>query len=493
MPIATIRIYLTAAALSLLSAAASAAKHQSIEFHPCAEDPTLQCGSLRVPLNYEKSAGAGIDLAVIRAAATSADKRSGVLFINPGGPGASGVEIVLGGVHTPIGGRLREYFDIVSFDPRGSNRSGAIGCDIGATIEPRKTPPADLPKLFDDFAQKIATTCARQNGAIVAAMSTNNIARDIDMLRRALGEQDIVYVGLSFGTELGAVYASLFPKRVRRALLDAGIAPEFRDSYLELMEEQAASMERVLHHVDVLCRSDAACPLARSGVVAAVDTLIARLDAAPVAVEELSVSGRTVRDVVSFALYREATWPGMVTGLASALRGDYGYLAKMAPRVGSLIKIAMNTRVFEAFDVTLCNDFGTRGNAADVLNIDRTSADAYPRFYGRFYLAGEVMRCAAWPAAQTPVIRDVGDRLADRILLLGNDFDPATPLSWTRSLAHALGVESNVVRYRGGGHGAATLGVPCVDDLVVDFLVKGSLPKPGTSCEARPISFAASE
>lgn len=485
--------YLLAAVLSLLATAVYAAKHESIAFQPCAEDPTLQCGSLRVPLDYENAAGAGVDLAVIRAPATGAGKRSGVLFINPGGPGASGFEIVLGGIHTPLGSRVREYFDIVSFDPRGSNRSGAIRCDIGATIEPRKTAPADLPKLFDDFARNIATACMQQNGAIVASMSTNNIARDIDTLRRELGERDIVYFGLSFGTELGAVYASLFPQHVRRALLDAGVAPEFRDSYLEFAEEQSASFERVLHYIDVLCQSDAACPLAQSGVVAAVDTLIARLDASPAKSGDLVVDGDTVRDVVSFALYREARWPPMILGLAGALRGDYGYLAKTAPRVGSTIKTAIHTSVFEAFDAIHCNDFGTRRTAADVLEIDRTSAVAYPRFYGRFYLAGEVMRCGAWPAAQTPLIRDVGDRLGDRILLLGNDFDPATPLSWTRRLARALGVESNIVRYRGGGHGASTVDLPCVDDVAFDFLVKGTMPQPGTTCAARPISFAGGE
>jgi pimeloyl-ACP methyl ester carboxylesterase len=482
--------YLLAAVLSLLTATACAAKRESIEFHACDEDPTLQCGSLRVPLDYQKTSGAGIDLAVIRARTTGVGKRSGVLFVNPGGPGASGFDIVLGGIHSPLGAKVREYFDIVSFDPRGSNRSGAIRCDIGRALEPGKTASADLPKVFDDFARNIASACEQQNGAIVASMSTNNIARDIDTLRRALGEKDIVYFGLSFGTELGAVYASMFPQHLRRALLDAGIAPEFRDSYLEFTEEQAASMERVLRHIDVLCRSDAACPLEKTGVVAAVDALIERLDASPRTVGESTVSGTTVRDVVIYALYREASWPALVRGLASALDGDYGYLAKTAPRVGSIVKFATNTRYFDAFDAIQCNDYGTRRTAVEALYIDRTTAAAYPRILGRFYLAGEVMRCAAWPAAQTPVIRDVSDRLGDRILLIGNDFDPATPLSWTRRLARALGVETNVVRYRGGGHGAANVSLPCIDTLALDFLVKGSLPQPGTTCAARPLSFA---
>jgi len=477
----------------LLAATAHASKRDSIDFHPCVEDPTLHCGSLRVPLDYANAGSAGIDLAVIRAPATGIGKRSGVLFINPGGPGASGFEIVLGGIHTPLGSRVREHFDIVSFDPRGSNRSGAIRCDIGAKLDPAKTPAADLPKLFDDFARRIASACAQQNGAIVASMSTNNIARDIDSLRRALGEKDIVYFGLSFGTELGAVYASLFPKHLRRALLDAGIAPEFRNSYLEYTEEQAASMERVLHYIDALCRSDAACPLAKTGVVAAVDTLIERLDTWPRTLGESTVNGATVRDAVVYALYREASWPGMVRGLANALEGNYGYLAETAARAGSIVKFATNTRVFDAFDAIQCNDFDTRRPAVEALDIDRTTASAYPRILGRFYLAGEVMRCAAWPAAQTPVIRDVGDRLGDRILLLGNDFDPATPLSWTRRLAHALGVESNVVRYRGGGHGVSTVNLPCIDDLVFEFLVNGTLPNRGATCAARPISFAVSE
>lgn len=480
--------------LGLLSAATFAARRESIDFQSCAADQTLQCGSLRVPLDYENRDSASISLSVIRAPATDAGKRIGVLFVNPGGPGASGLEVVVGGVRSPIGVRLREYFDIVSFDPRGSNESAAIRCDIGAAFDAGNARPAELPRLFDELATRIAAACREQNGAIVTSMSTNNIARDIDTLRRSLGEKQITYVGMSFGTELGAVYASLFPQQVRHMLLDSGVAPEFRDSYVEFVEEQTAAMERVLHYIDALCRSDSACPLASSGVVAAVDTLIARLDAKPVSAPEgQTLTGDTIRDVVSFRLYSERTWPALMAGLAEALHGEYRYFAKVAPHVGGLIKRATTTRVFEAYDAVLCNDFGTRRTGAEALELDRTSAAAYPRFYGKHFLAGELMRCAGWPTAQAPVIRDVGERLAGRILLIGNDFDPATPLSWTRSLARALGVESSIVRYLGGGHGVTTTGLPCIDDLVVDYLVKGSMPPPGATCAARRMEFATTE
>lgn len=149
--------------------------------------------------------------------------------------------------------------------------------------------------------------------------------------------------------------------------------------------------------------------------MAAVDTLIERLDAKPAtAPDELTLTGDTIRDVVSFRLYSERTWPALVAGLAEALHGEYRYFAKVAPHVGAIIKRATATRVFEAYDAVLCNDFGTRRTGAEALELDRTSSAAYPRFFGKHFLAGELMRCAGWPKAQTPVIRDVGERLASR-------------------------------------------------------------------------------
>lgn len=186
-----------------------------IQWRPCDENATLECGTLTLPVDYREPRGKTFELAVIRARATNLGQRTGVLMVNPGGPGFSGIDFVLQGVafDAPILTRLRERFDIVSFDPRGAARSQPVRCELPAAGRPTDHDPASLARFFDDFSRRLAEACREQNGTFILTMSTNTIARDMDVLRRALGEAQVSYLGASFGTELGAVYASLFPRR----------------------------------------------------------------------------------------------------------------------------------------------------------------------------------------------------------------------------------------------------------------------------------------
>jgi pimeloyl-ACP methyl ester carboxylesterase len=133
----------------------------------------------------------------------------------------------------------------------------------------------------------------------------------------------------------------------------------------------------------------------------------------------------------------------------------------------------------------LCNDYGTRRPAAEHVGIDQARGEMFPRFFGPFFVSGEVARCAAWPEADVPVIRNVAGRLPQPILIYGNDYDPATPLSWTRSLARALGMERQLVRYQGGGHGIATSADACIDAVSLAYLLDLRLPAEGKTCPAR--------
>jgi pimeloyl-ACP methyl ester carboxylesterase len=461
----------------------------SLNFAPCTFNSSLDCATLRVPVDYRKPWAGQVDLAVIRARATQPHRRIGVLFTNPGGPGGSGVDFVAQGVNAPGFVRLRERFDIVSFDVRGSHRSRAVKCVVARPADPSTVPESQLPALIDDFSGRVADACLQQNGEFVTTLSSNNIARDIDILRRSLNERQISYVGLSAGTVLGAVYASLFPHHVRAMLLDGGVLPNFRDGTVEFRAEQSLSFETVLQRLDQLCKADAACRLRGVGVVKAMDELLATLAAAPVTSPSGVVLGSgSLRRIVSTLLSTEALWPFIVDGLADARGGSFSLMFALLDFVGG--NPPAGDLVLSAFTAIQCNDFGTRRPAAEVLPLSDAVTGVSSRIDARFAVASSVAQCASWPAADLPLIRNVRGRIATPILMLGTQFDPNTPLSWTRSLATTLGMERHVVRYLGGGHTAyARFGNVCVDRVGDDYLFERRLPPEGFSCAARPVAF----
>lgn len=477
--------------------ATSAAEHYQpgrITWQPCPENVTLECGTLTLPVDYRKPKGETFDMAVIRAAAIERGQHIGVLVTAPGGPGQSGVDTVLGAIQlqAPIIERLRERFDVVSFDPRGVARSHPVTCQLEPAGQPTDLDDAALAAFFDDFSRRVAAACLDQNGPFVLSMSTNNIARDVDMLRRALDEKQITIFGGSYGTVTGVVYASLFPKRVRALVLDGGVTPDFDDYWLETILEQSASLEIALHHVDQLCQRDPACALRDVGVVAALDTVVARLQAEPVmSPEGGTFTGSDAQSVIATLLYNEQRFPLIIDALTNALAGDYTRFVQLLPTTRSLIRLALDTATFDAYDIITCNDTSTHRFAAETLPVDAASTSLTQHFFGRFYLAGEVARCAAWPSADPPMIENVRRQVSTPILLIGNQFDPATPLNWTRRLAGALGMEHHLVRYQGGGHVAGTKNIACIDDIVLPYVFDLKLPTKGSTCPARPIAFTA--
>jgi pimeloyl-ACP methyl ester carboxylesterase len=460
---------------------AETSRVERITWAPCPANPAVECGVLTLPIDYDHPNGETFDMAVARIKATNPSKRIGVLLTNPGGPGISGIDFMTFAVaNAPFFKPYLEYFDIVSFDPRGVGRSRPIKCTPDSIQLPKDD--AALAATFDAFSQRYIASCLQLDGPFVTKLSTNNVARDMDRLRRALGERTITYAAGSYGTALGAVYASLFPRRLRAMALDAGFEPDFRDSYVESTAAQMASFEMELQRVDVLCRRDAACRLREKGVVATFDQLYARLNAEPVTTPQGRVlTGRSLVSVVYSLLYRETAAPLIVDILANGLDGDYTLIAQFLPTVDAGVSLALYA--------IRCNDYGTRRQAAEYLPVDEVIGARNSRFFGRFYVAYRLATCAAWPAADPPVIRNLQQRLDVPILLLMNDFDPATPPASMRTLAHALGMEKTVVRYQGGGH-TFPKNNACMTQIFADYLIHLKLPAEGTTCPGQPISFA---
>ena len=357
--------------------------------------------------------------------------------------------------------------------------------------------PDVLATTFDDFSRTLADACQRQNGPFINHVSTNNVARDLDVLRRALGERQISFYGPSYSSMVGAVYASLFPHHVRAMVLDGARAPETRDQVMETISETAAGADLVLHHIDALCRASSNCLLRNVGVAATLDTVLARLRAAPVVAPDGRVLDAPLfQKLIDTQLSVEATWPIVIQGITAAFGGRFDRIFQAVPPVGFKFGAGLGAgsvlraSEFFAFTAVSCIDYGSRRGAAQTLPFDQAFTAHNRLLTARFDVTATTAMCAAWPAFDQPVITRVAGKLNNPILLVGNQFDHRTPLAWTRSLAHTLGMEKSLIRYEGGGHTAyESQEIPCAAAAIESYLFDLKVPAEGFSCKALPVTF----
>jgi pimeloyl-ACP methyl ester carboxylesterase len=460
-------------------AAAADRDGAGIAFTPCPEDATVECGQLSVPINYAQPRGQRISIAVARAPALSSAKK-GVLFLNPGGPGASGVDFLLRAV--PAFATLRQSFDLISFDPRGVARSRSLDCTLELPASPSDGSVEANAVFLDEFGARYQRACNEQFGDLATQIGTANVARDMDAIRAALGEREMNYLGFSYGTVLGASYATLFPQRVRAMVLDANASPAwFSDYLLELDADGSAGAELALKRLDQLCRASASCPLRTAGVVATFDRLVEQLNNHPVVIGDAVISGLSITYSVFPLLYQERFgWAAIPSLLARVDAGDLSQLPAFPTGSSSTITVPS---VF----AIICDDSTSRRLGLDYLPAQFGNNALYSRFGGINFGIG-ISLCSQWPQqAATPL---ANLRTRQPVVLLGNDFDPATPMVWSRNMATALGDRARLVRYRGGGHTIYRSGSACVDGAVESYLRDLTPPAKGLTCPAVPISFA---
>ncbi|MDM4763605.1 alpha/beta hydrolase [Galbitalea sp. SE-J8] len=463
---------------------------QTLVWHACEND--LQCTTAQAPLDWADPAGERIELALIRSPATGT--KQGSLFVNPGGPGASGYDFLASGVGSAVDAELSQRFDVVSWDPRGVGRSTPISCGTPAQLDdfyfgivPGEVgSDAWFSSVFDG-ARAFARRCAASQGDLIAHVDTVSTARDLDLLRALVGEAKLDYLGYSYGTFIGSVYAETFPERTGRLVLDGAVDPS--ESFADGAARQAAGFDSALRAYVTDCLARERCPL--SGTVATalgdVHELLERLDASPLrAADGRELGGATALTAIITPLYSRAAWPNLDQLFASLERGDPSvafaladsyYERQSADRYGG--------NLIEMFFATSCLDGGEPADAAQ-LTAQAATIEAAAPVLGRWLgpLSGEPYNgnaCAVWPYPAVLQPHPITASGSSDILVVGTTNDPATPYASAVALAGQL-EHGHLVSYTGEGHTAYNGSSACVDRVVDAYVVHGTVPATDPRC-----------
>jgi pimeloyl-ACP methyl ester carboxylesterase len=446
-----------------------------------------QCATMKAPLDWADPKGATIGIALIRAR-TSGDqsKRIGSLIFNFGGPGGSGVTTLpaFGEDYT----KLRTRYDLVSFDPRGVGRSAGVKCEddsqLDVFFQQDATPddPAEQKNLLNN-TKAFNAACEKNSGRTLPHVPTTDAARDMDLMRQVLGDAKLHYFGISYGTELGGVYAHLFPKHVGRAVFDAVVDPTQNPEQSAL--GQARGFQLALDNFAADCTSKTEpCPIGDTpqDVKDRIAKLLKDLDSKPIpGVFPRQLTQTEATNGIAQALYSKDFWEYLTEGLDQAYSGDGKVLMLLSDSMNGRNKNGQYSNLVAANISINCVDEKPRYTVSDVQAGLPAFRAASPLF-GDF-LAWGMLSCTDWAVPGAADHPDVSAAGAAPILVVGNTGDPATPYQGAKKMVDALGKGVGVeLTYKGQGHGAYDSGNKCVHDAVNGYLLNGTVPPAGTVC-----------
>ena len=473
------------------SAALVGAANGAIAWTACGEQ--LECAKVRVPLNWEHPRGGKIKLAVIRHRASRPEERIGSMFVNPGGPGGSVEQVREEGASLDAAGQGR--FDVVGWDIRGAGDSTHVRCFRGEKRRARFFANWSIPtpgRQSRRIAHKTATLarrCGEVSGRLLRHISAADTARDLDHLRRLVGDRKLTYVGISAGTFIGQTYANMFPRRVRAMVLDGVVDPVAYTRGTEAgYANQLRFSDRGFEGFLSLCESagPAGCALAGDGPVAPrVDQMLAQLRGGSIPAPSADPPGElTYGDALSAIIVEmsagPATWPDLAAQLDAAASGDGSALAT----AGRLL-----TTAFSSQDVApglpgvglTCADSPARegpGAWRDVL--DRLSRVSFS--YGPVLTWWRWAPCASWPARSADRYTGPWNASTNNpILVIGTRFDPNTPYANARRTARRLG-NAVLLTHDGYSHTSPRDPSACIKSATSEYLVALVTPPPGTIC-----------
>ncbi|MFG6403623.1 alpha/beta hydrolase [Microbacterium sp. P04] len=459
---------------------------QQIDWQSCGADGAdFDCARVQVPRDWENPGVASIEIAIIRHRA-GIGAPIGSLLVNPGGPGVSGVDFVRTSLASLVDAQLEDAYDVVGFDPRGVGSSTAVNCYDGADLDAYLFDIPQAERGSDAWEAELeahnaafAQACEANSNGILPYVSTENAARDLDVLRAVLGESSLDYLGYSWGTALGTDYAELFPDRVGRLVLDGALDPSV-PGYL-VGVGQMEGFQRSLDAFLADCLQGQDCPF-RGTVADAqadLDALLAAVDARPLtAADGRRLGADTLMTAILTALYSPGNWPFLAQALTAAQDGDpapaFTLADSYSDRQGGEY-LGNSEEAFPAYncmDYPLSTDEQNDEAAADLAQVAPLAAE---------YLLGPDV-CEDWPYPPTGTREPASAPDAAPILVIGTTSDPATPYEWAVSLADQLETATLITRV-GEGHTGYNKGNTCVDDAVDAYLIDGTVPSGDVRCE----------
>jgi pimeloyl-ACP methyl ester carboxylesterase len=458
---------------------------QKIDWSTC--NGTFDCATITAPLDWSDPSKGDIDLAMIRHRAEGGGEPVGSLLTNPGGPGASGIALIRDSANYAVAAPVRDKFDVIGFDPRGVGESTAVTCYDAADMDAY---------LFDIPQHKRGTqawtdevlanhkafgqACDANSDGILPYITTDNAARDMDLMRAVLGDDELYYLGYSYGTFLGATYAKLFPDKVGRLVLDGAIDPSIPS--LDVGVTQAVGFESALRAYMSDCLTHKDCPFRGSvdDAMADLGTLLASVDADPIPnADGRELGADSLMTAIVAALYSQDSWPYLTQALTDVLAGKAGVAFQLADFYYNRQDGAYLDNQTEAFRAYNCMDYPVDATDQQKADADALLAAEAPTIAP--YWDGPDP-CEVWPYPATGVRERITADGAAPIVVIGTTNDPATPYQWAVSLADQLSSGVLVTRV-GEGHTGYNKGNSCVDDAVNTYLLDGTPPEDGLRCE----------
>ncbi len=447
---------------------------------------SFECTTVSAPLDWTDPGAGEIELSVIRQRALSGSP-IGSLLTNPGGPGASGVALIRDSISFAIGTPLQEQFDVIGFDPRGVGESTAVRCFDAADMDAHLFDiPAD-PRGSAGWTaertqsnQEFSDACEAGSGGILPFVTTENAARDMDVLRAVLGDAELNYLGYSYGTFLGATYAKLYPERVGRLVLDGAVDPSV--SMVDVNVTQAIGFESALRAYMSNCLGESDCPFQGSVDEAMADlgTLLAAVDRSPLpAADGRMLGADSLMTGIVAALYAPQSWPYLTIALTDVLQGDPEVAFQLADFYYNRENGVYLDNSTEAFRAYNCMDY-----PADTTDEAQAAADALIAAEAPTvapYWSGPDP-CETWLHPPTGTRGAITADGAAPIVVVGTTNDPATPYEWSVALADQLSSGVLITRV-GEGHTGYNKGNTCVDAAVEAYLLQGTVPQDGLRCE----------
>jgi pimeloyl-ACP methyl ester carboxylesterase len=483
----------------------------------------FQCAAVGVPLDYDRPNGAQISIAMVRLPAANPALRQGSIFLNPGGPGGSGVDFAVDAAPFLFTQDVRDRFDIVGFDPRGVIRSDPLRCfgtpkQWDAAFAPFPFPStSDEVEIWKAADRYLDAACARRGGAILDHMSTANVARDMDRLRQAVGDQQLTYYGVSYGSMLGQTYANMFPHSFRALVIDGVLDPiawttgapgEQNLPFSTRLRSDVGAEETLAEFFRLCDAGDAACPLSSgAGAAARYAALADTLRAGPIAVQD-PATGEVFDYLYSYligdtlgAMYNSFDWADLALFLAdlesqappatlgralSAVRGTAS-LARSSNELSRTATGYVTKRGFphypnfaEAFPGVACAD-SDNPPTYDAWVSAGAAADAAHGYFGRIWTWASAI-CAEWPGTDADhYTGPFNTRTDSPVLVVGARWDPATRYQGA-VIAHDLLPNSALLTVNSWGH-TSLFTSACADAAIAAYLISTATPAPGAQCD----------